>query len=37
MNIEKTLLWTLNWYDEFMKGNDMKEFTEKQIDEFIGE
>ena len=37
MNIEKTLLLTLNWYAEFMKGNNMKEFTEKQIDEFIAE
>ncbi|MBC8502039.1 MAG: CDP-glucose 4,6-dehydratase [Nitrosopumilus sp.] len=35
MNLEKTLLWTLNWYTEFMKGNNMKEFTEKQIDEFM--
>lgn len=35
MNIESTLLWTLNWYKEFMKGSDMKEFTERQIDEYM--
>lgn len=35
MNLEKTLLWTLNWYQAFMKGNNMKELSEKQIDEFM--
>jgi len=35
INLEKTLLLTLNWYTEFMKGNNMKEFSEKQIDEFM--
>jgi len=35
MNMENTLLWTLNWYKEFMKGREMKEFTERQIDEYM--
>ncbi len=35
MGLEKTLLWTLNCYKEYMKNNNMKEFTERQIDEFI--
>jgi len=35
MNLEKTMSWTLNWYTEYMKGNNMEEFTEKQIDEFM--
>ncbi len=36
MNIEKTLQWTLDWYNEFMKGGgSMREFSEKQIDEFM--
>mgnify|MGYP006426131333 CR=1 FL=1 len=35
MNLEKTLLWTINWYNEYMKNKNMKEFTEKQIDEFL--
>ena len=34
MGLENTLLWTINWYKEFMKGNNMKKFTESQIDEF---
>jgi CDP-glucose 4,6-dehydratase len=34
MDVENTLLWTLNWYKEYMKGTNMKEFTEKQVDEF---
>lgn len=35
MELEKTLIWTLNWYKEYMKNSNMKEFTEKQIDEFM--
>tara|TARA_B110000438_G_scaffold212726_1_gene204879 strand:+ start:1247 stop:2314 length:1068 start_codon:yes stop_codon:yes gene_type:complete len=35
MDLEKTLLLTLNWYTEFMKGNNMKDVTEKQIDQFM--
>ena len=35
MDLVKTLLLTLNWYKEFMKGGNMKEFTERQIDEFM--
>ena len=31
MNLEKTLLWTLNWHMEYLNGNDMKNFSEKQI------
>jgi CDP-glucose 4,6-dehydratase len=37
MNIEKTLLWTLNWYLAYIEGKNMKELSEQQIDEFIGE
>jgi CDP-glucose 4,6-dehydratase len=37
MNIEKTLMWTLKWYLAYIEGNNMKEFSEKQIDEFITE
>lgn len=35
MNLENTLLFTLNWYKEFMNGKNMREYTEKQIDEFM--
>ena len=35
MTLEKTLLYTLNWYKEYMKNSDMKEFSERQIDEFM--
>ena len=35
MTLETTLEWTLNWYEEYMKNSNMREFTEKQIDEFI--
>ncbi|WP_299290894.1 CDP-glucose 4,6-dehydratase [Nitrosopumilus sp.] len=35
MKLETTLKWTLNWYEEYMKNSDMREFTERQIDEFI--
>ncbi len=35
MNLEKTLLWTMDWYNEYMKNNNMKEFSERQIDEFM--
>ena len=35
MGLENTLLWTLNWYKEYLKGNKMKQVTEKQIDEFL--
>ena len=35
MDLKKTLLWTLNWYKEFMKGTNMKELSEKQIDKFM--
>jgi len=35
MNIEKTLIWTLNWYFAYMEGKNMNELSEKQIDEFI--
>ena len=37
MNIEKTLMWTLKWYRAYNEGGNMKEFSEKQIDEFITE
>jgi len=35
MDLEKTLVFTLNWYKEFIKGGDMKKFTDKQIDAFM--
>jgi len=37
MDIEKTLLWTLKWYLAYFDGKNMKEFSEKQINEFITE
>ena len=37
MSIEKTLMWTLKWYLAYMEGKNMKELSEKQIDEFIEE
>jgi len=35
MNLKNTLLWTINWYKEFTKGGNMKEITEKQIEQFL--
>ena len=35
MNLEKTLLWTLNWYEEYKKGGNMRKFSEDQIDKFV--
>lgn len=35
MDFNQTLLWTLNWYKEYMKNGNMEEFTKKQIDEFM--
>jgi len=37
MTIEQTLLFTLDWYKEFLKDGDMKRFTEKQIEKFMEE
>lgn len=37
MKIEKTLMWTLKWYLAYIEGKNMKELSEKQIDEFIAE
>ena len=37
MSIEKTLILTLKWYLAYIEGNNMKELSEKQIDEFIAE
>lgn len=37
MSIEKTLMWTLKWYFAYNEGKNMKELSEKQIDEFIAE
>lgn len=34
INIEQTLQYTVNWYQQYQKKNDMREFTEKQIDNF---
>ena len=35
LNLQDTILWTLNWYKEFIKGSEMKEFTEKQIEDYL--
>lgn len=35
MNAENTLLWTVNWYKEYLKNGKMKEFTERQVDEYL--
>jgi len=35
LDLEKTLFLTLSWYKEFMKGSNMKRFTERQINEFM--
>ena len=35
MNLGKTLLWTMNWYAEYLKNNNVEEFTKKQIDEYM--
>lgn len=37
LNIEKTLMWTLKWYMGYIEGKNMKEISEKQIDEFLAE
>jgi len=37
ISIEKTLMLTLKWYLAYIEGNNMKELSEKQIDEFIAE
>jgi CDP-glucose 4,6-dehydratase len=37
IDIEKTLKLTLKWYLAYLEGKNMKEFSNKQIDEFIDE
>lgn len=37
MRIEKTLMWSLKWYMAYIEGKNMRELSEKQIDEFIAE
>jgi len=35
LNIDETIGWTINWYKEFLRDSNMKEYTEKQIDDFM--
>ena len=35
LNIDETIGWTINWYKEFLRNSNMKEYTEKQIDDFM--
>ena len=35
LDVNETIEWTVNWYKEYFKNSDMKEYTENQIDKFI--
>ena len=35
LDVTETIEWTVNWYKEYFKNSDMKEYTENQIDKFI--
>lgn len=35
LNLEKSLLWTVDWYKEYFRGSNMREFTERQIEEYM--
>lgn len=35
LGIEKALTWTVNWYKSWLKGENMMEFTNAQIDNYI--
>lgn len=35
MNLETTLGWTTEWYKQYKQKNDMRKFTERQIDDFL--
>ena len=34
LDVTETIEWTVNWYKEYFKNSDMKEYTENQIDRF---
>ena len=34
LDVNETIEWTVNWYKEYFKNSDMKEYTENQIDKF---
>ena len=35
LDVNETIEWTVNWYKEYFKNSDMKQYTENQIDKFI--
>ena len=35
LDVTETIEWTVNWYKEYFKNSDMKEYTENQIDKFV--
>ena len=35
MNLDLALSWTTDWYKQYEQKNDMRQFTEKQIDNFL--
>ena len=35
LDVTETIEWTVNWYKEYFKNSDMKEYTENQIDKFM--
>ena len=36
-NVSKAIEKTVEWYDEYLSGNDMNEITERQIKDFFGD
>ena len=34
MNLDLTLEWIMEWYEQYIEKNDMRQFTEKQIKQF---
>ena len=35
LDVNETIEWTVNWYKEYFKNSDMKEYTENQIAKFM--
>ena len=35
LNLEKSLSWTVDWYKEYFRGSNMREFTKRQIEEYM--
>ena len=35
LDVNETIEWTVNWYKEYFKNSDMKQYTENQIDKFM--